>query len=116
MTTKHIEFQGRKITTQEAREIIGDLMVSVAAVDPIVTDSPQGIAFRASIDPRWYCEIATPSPSPVPGLGHNINGASLCFRDNAIGWQGFLLPWNSAAKLAAVLTNQLSAHINSVGR
>lgn len=94
---KRIKYRGELISAEEARERIMELSTLLAAEAPVTSESPVGEQLAAVADPRWYTEPSNQLP-----------GTLLCFRDNGLGWRGYLLPWQGVAQLIGLLSAQLA--------
>lgn len=97
MKIKTVKFRGRLIQVGEARAMIDELSIALSKADPVTTDLPDGVKMLHLNDPRWYTQT-----SP------DMTGSMLCFRDPAMGWRSFVLPWDGVRKLITLLTRQSS--------
>jgi hypothetical protein len=98
---KFIEFRGQSVSVDDARKMIAELTVALAATDPPLMDNPVGQPIPCLIDPRWYAE-----PSQA------TDGTMLCFRDAGLGWRAFVMPWKEVANLIGLLTRQMATELD----
>ena len=82
-TPKQVLFRGEKIDVTEAREMFAELGAALSAADPDLSDFPAGKEIPAVMNPVWYTEMAR-----AP-----FEGSMVSFRDPALGWRAFLIPW-----------------------
>lgn len=91
-----IMLDGKELTPDAARQIVHHLMVELATKAPDESKMPDGMIY-ALTDPMWRSE--------VPAV---FNGSMLVIKDPAMGWRGFMLPWNEVSRLVAVMATQLA--------
>jgi hypothetical protein len=97
-TPKQVLFRGEKIDVTEAREMLAELGAALSAADPDLSDFPAGKEIPAVMNPVWYTEMAR-----AP-----FEGSMVSFRDPALGWRAFLIPWPHVATLVGAFAQQMA--------
>lgn len=100
-----INFRGTEFTSEEARKMVSELMHELAQKDPVQTENPNGQQIEIVINPAWYTELSAHSP----------HASLLCIRDPGIGWRGYIMGFDSVAKLVGVFANQMSVRVLNPG-
>ncbi len=62
---KKIKFQGREISTEEARKIIQELETALVISDPVTERYPDGKKIPLVINPQWYIQPAPLSEGAI---------------------------------------------------